>query len=109
MTATVESPVKADAVGTNCGGGPEGVATIVRRFRAVAPLPAWIKPNAGLPTLASGRATYPIGPERFAEYLPEWLDAGASYIGGCCGACAEHLRLLAQYRNLSTDDADENG
>src|SRR5690606_5367824 len=41
-----------DAVGANCGNGPEGFIAICRRLGAASGLPVWIKPNAGLPEIA---------------------------------------------------------
>ena len=75
----------ADVIGANCGQGIAGFVPICRRLRAAADCPVWIKPNAGLPTLVNGQATYAATPEEFARYVPELIKAGASFIGGCCG------------------------
>jgi methionine synthase I (cobalamin-dependent) len=89
----------ADAVGANCGAGPEAFSSLCRRLKAASGLPVWIKPNAGLPATDGGIAVYPIGPEAFAAFLPALIEAGASFVGGCCGAGPGHVRALAAARD----------
>jgi methionine synthase I (cobalamin-dependent) len=86
----------ADAVGANCGAGPEGFAALCQRLREASGLPVWIKPNAGLPALEAGRAVYSMTPETFAGYLPGLVEAGASFVGGCCGTTPEFICALAK-------------
>jgi 5-methyltetrahydrofolate--homocysteine methyltransferase len=75
----------ADVIGANCGQGIEGFTSICKRLKASTILPIWIKPNAGLPEIKNGKAFYSTSAEEFAEYIPELLDSGADFIGGCCG------------------------
>jgi methionine synthase I (cobalamin-dependent) len=75
----------ADVVGANCGSGIEGYVPVCRRLAAATHLPLWIKPNAGSPELVGGRAVYRITPEQFASHVPRLLEAGAQFVGGCCG------------------------
>jgi methionine synthase I (cobalamin-dependent) len=75
----------ADVIGANCGRGVESMAALCRAFRAASPLPIWIKANAGLPRLERGRTVYDMTPEAFAAHVPELVEAGATFIGGCCG------------------------
>jgi 5-methyltetrahydrofolate--homocysteine methyltransferase len=90
----------ADAIGANCGAGPESFAGIARRFRQAAPgLAVWIKPNAGLPVIEVGKAVYTMTPEVFVTYLPGLIEAGASFVGGCCGTSPDFVRALS--RSLS--------
>ncbi|WP_337173848.1 homocysteine S-methyltransferase family protein [Paludisphaera sp.] len=83
-----------DAVGANCGAGPAEFVEICRRLRAADGRGVWIKPNAGLPTIAGGRAVYPTTPAGFAAFLPAFIEAGAAFVGGCCGASPEFVRAL---------------
>lgn len=85
----------ADVVGANCGQGPEGYIGICRRLRSATSLPVWIKPNAGLPKLAEGKTVYQTTPAEFARHVPAILEAGASFIGGCCGTTPEYIRAVA--------------
>lgn len=86
----------ADAVGANCGAGIEQFAPICRRLKQSCGLPVWIKPNAGLPELTDEGIVYRSSPERFAAELPAMLEAGANFIGGCCGTTPDFIRALNQ-------------
>lgn len=84
----------ADAVGANCGIGPAEHVPVCRMLREATDLPVWIKPNAGLPTVRRGETTFPVGPEEFASFVPALVEAGASFIGGCCGSTPDHVRAI---------------
>lgn len=84
----------ADGLGANCGQGIEGFLPICRRLRAASSLPLWMKPNAGLPQLVDGRPCYTTTPEAFAAHAPALRDAGADFLGGCCGTDPEFIRAL---------------
>ena len=57
-------------------------------------LPVWVKANAGLPALDQGEVVYPIKPRQFAAYLPALLEAGAKFVGGCCGTSPDYIAAL---------------
>jgi methionine synthase I (cobalamin-dependent) len=83
----------ADVVGANCGQGIAGFVTICARMKAAADgHPVWIKANAGLPTLRDGKPVYATTAAEFVNHIPAVLDAGASFIGGCCGTSPEFIR-----------------
>jgi 5-methyltetrahydrofolate--homocysteine methyltransferase len=84
----------ADAVGANCGDGPECFPAICRRLKESSGLPVWIKPNAGIPVLSAGQAVYTMAPNMFAGHLASLIEAGASFVGGCCGTSPEFVRAL---------------
>ncbi|HEY3341090.1 MAG TPA: homocysteine S-methyltransferase family protein, partial [Anaerolineae bacterium] len=86
----------ADVIGANCGQGIEGYVPICSRLHAATTLPIWIKPNAGLPQMENGITVYKTTPQEFAAYTSELLEAGASFIGGCCGSNPEFIRALAR-------------
>jgi 5-methyltetrahydrofolate--homocysteine methyltransferase len=86
----------ADAVGANCGVGIADYVPICRRLRTATSLPLWIKPNAGLPEMEGGRAVYRATPESFAAAVPALIEAGASFVGGCCGTGPEFIRASAR-------------
>ena len=54
----------------------------------------WIKANAGLPQTRDGRAFYTTTPAEFAAFVPALLEAGADFIGGCCGTTPEFIRAI---------------
>ena len=57
-------------------------------------MPIWIKGNAGLPVMVDGRAEYRTRPDDFARFVPALKEAGASFIGGCCGTTPEHVKAV---------------
>ncbi|MDR1893105.1 MAG: homocysteine S-methyltransferase family protein [Spirochaetales bacterium] len=82
----------ADAVGINCSTGPEEMLALIRRMAPLARVPLAAKPNAGMPRLEGGRTVFPMGPEEFGRFAPEFIRAGVSLFGGCCGTTPEHIR-----------------
>ena len=84
----------ADAVGVNCGAGPEKCLEIVRRMKAVANVPVIAKPNAGMPKLVAGETVYDQTPETFAKEMKLLVEAGAGILGGCCGTTPDHIAYL---------------
>lgn len=85
----------ADAIGANCGAGPENFIKVAELFRAATAMPIWVKPNAGLPQVSSdGKTTFPMGPEQFASFAGKLIEAGANFLGGCCGTTPDHIRAL---------------
>ena len=86
----------ADVVGANCGQGIEGYLAICRRLRDAADVPIWIKANAGVPEMVDGRVVYQETPEQFAATAPAMVEAGASFLGGCCGTTPDFISALAR-------------
>jgi 5-methyltetrahydrofolate--homocysteine methyltransferase len=84
----------ADIIGANCGCGIELYVGIASRLRAATTKPIWIKANAGLPELVDGETRYGMGPAEFAVFAKALRDAGAGYIGGCCGTNPAFIRAL---------------
>jgi methionine synthase I (cobalamin-dependent) len=93
--ATVElTEAGADVIGSNCGQGIEGFVALCGRMKACTDRPVWIKGNAGLPEMVDGETVYKTTPEKFASYAEPLLDAGADFIGGCCGTGPDFIRAL---------------
>jgi methionine synthase I (cobalamin-dependent) len=87
----------AEVIGANCGDGVPGLLPICQRLRAASDLPVWMKPNAGLPEFTGGSVvTYRIAPEEFATQAAALAEAGANFIGGCCGTGPTFIRALVQ-------------
>ncbi|MBQ6018765.1 MAG: homocysteine S-methyltransferase family protein [Clostridia bacterium] len=81
-----------DALGVNCGFGPEAMLPVVRQMAEVTDLPIVVNPNAGLPEVVDGKTVYTVEPARFAANMVKIVQAGASCVGGCCGTTPEHIR-----------------
>ena len=65
-----------DAVGFNCGLGPDLVAKLLPRARRVTALPIIANPNAGLPVEKDGKTVFSSGPEEFADYMLDVYETG---------------------------------
>jgi methionine synthase I (cobalamin-dependent) len=91
----------ADAVGANCGVGVELAVPICQRLRAACDLPLWIKPNAGLPTMEGSGLHYATSADFFASHYTALRDAGAAFLGGCCGSTPEFIRALVTARRAA--------
>ncbi len=84
------------AVGANCGVGIEAYLPVCKRLRSATKLPVWIKANAGLPEIVDGKAVYKTTPEMFASHVPSLVEAGANFVGGCCGSTPAFIRAAAE-------------
>ena len=89
----------ASAVGANCGVGVEQSIPICQRLRVACDLPIWIKPNAGLPTIEGTSIRYNTSADFFASHYPALRDAGASFLGACCGSTPDFIRALFRAQN----------
>ena len=86
--------LRVDAVGLNCGFGPDRMLEHVKRLAAATLLPIAVKPNAGMPRVVDGRTVFTVGPEEFARDVAALVEAGASIVGGCCGTTPAHIAAL---------------
>lgn len=84
----------ADVIGINCSIGPQGVLEAIERLARVVQVPLVAQPNAGLPRDVGDRKIYMASPEYFAEYGRRIVEAGARFVGGCCGTTPEHIKAL---------------
>jgi homocysteine S-methyltransferase len=95
--ATALAAAGVDAVGVNCGVGPQiCLDALTQMGRPAAGLARSILPNAGLPQRVEGQFVYAAEPAYFAAEVPRFLDAGARIVGGCCGTTPEHIRHMRQ-------------
>ena len=83
-----------DALGINCGLGPEQMLPILDEIMEYTSLPVIVKPNAGLPKQRGGEVYYDVEPEAFAGYMEEIVKRGAALIGGCCGTTPSHIEAM---------------
>ena len=84
----------ADVVGMNCTIGPQETLDTFLKVVSRIPAPLSVMPNAGYPWLVSGRTVYPATPDYFRELSKEFLKAGVSILGGCCGTGPEHIAAM---------------
>ena len=70
--------LRVDALGINCGMGPEQMFPVLEQFLKYSSLPVIVKPNAGLPKQRDGQTYYDVSPEEFAEDLEKIVEMGAA-------------------------------
>lgn len=85
------------ALGINCGRSLDDNLKALNELRQSTDLPIWFKPNAGMPrTNENNQLVYDVTPEKMGEAVAQWIEAGASLVGGCCGTSPEHLAAIAR-------------
>ena len=88
--------LRADALGINCGMGPEQMMPVLDEILRWSSLPVIVKPNAGLPVQRDGQTCYDVDPEEFAARMKEIAEKGACIVGGCCGTTPAHIRAMTE-------------
>ncbi|HIR06688.1 MAG TPA: homocysteine S-methyltransferase family protein [Candidatus Pullichristensenella stercoripullorum] len=91
---TVAESLGAEAVGFNCGLGPEQMLALLPELRAAAGVPLAFNPNAGLPVVVDGQTQFRVSPEDFAAAARKLAEGGAALLGGCCGTTPAHIAAL---------------
>ncbi len=92
--ATTVTAWGADVIGINCSVGPAVMLDAVERMAEVTDLPLSAQPNAGLPRAVGDRKIYLASPDYMAQYARRMIEAGARFVGGCCGTSPEHIRSI---------------
>src|SRR5687768_15020929 len=85
----------ADVIGLNCGVGPAIILSALEKMRAVTKKKLAAQPNAGLPRDVQGRQFYMCSPEYMSKFAKRFIQAGAKFIGGCCGTTPAHIKLIS--------------
>ena len=85
-----------EAVGFNCGLGPDLIQNLWPQALASTDLPLVVNPNAGLPVQQEGRTVFNIRAEEYAGHMRGLAEGGAAVLGGCCGTTPEYIRHLIQ-------------
>ena len=89
-----------DAVGFNCGAGPDSLARHVRELADKSPYPIIFYPNAGLP---DRMGNYSLTPEQFADTVRQLLDDRLlNIVGGCCGTTPKHIAYISELARDAT-------
>ncbi len=82
-------------VGANCSTGAQEMVPVIRRMRSAVSAPLIAQPNAGMPVLVDNRPVYTQKPEEMAEFVPQFLEAGANVVGSCCGSTPDFTRAIS--------------
>jgi S-methylmethionine-dependent homocysteine/selenocysteine methylase len=66
---------------------------------AFAPEPCAVEPYAGISELRDD-----LSAARYLELAKQWVQSGATLVGGCCGIGPEHIAALRAYFSMSESD-----
>jgi 5-methyltetrahydrofolate--homocysteine methyltransferase len=85
-----------EAVGANCGRGPEEMETIAAQLADARPegLLLVAQSNAGLPQVVGDHFEYDKSPAELAAHAQVLRDLGIDLVGGCCGSTPEHIAAI---------------
>jgi S-methylmethionine-dependent homocysteine/selenocysteine methylase len=83
----------ASAVLVNCVAATRALPYVQRLGAVGAPLGVYA--NAGEAAEGIGWGATPDGPQRYAALAAQWIRAGATIIGSCCGTGPAHIRAIA--------------
>ncbi|MCH8269946.1 MAG: homocysteine S-methyltransferase family protein [Planctomycetes bacterium] len=86
----------AAAVLVNCVPATRALEYVQALVGVAKDTPVGVYANAGSAQHSEGWTTVPIAAERYADLAADWLQAGASIIGGCCGTGPTHVAYLAR-------------
>ncbi|MCL2603979.1 MAG: homocysteine S-methyltransferase family protein [Defluviitaleaceae bacterium] len=86
--------INADAIGMNCGFGPDVYKKLLPELLAATHLPVLIQPNAGLPEIIGDQTRYNVTPDDFARTMAEIAAMGCAHLGGCCGTTPAHISAM---------------
>lgn len=93
--AVILDAMGASVIGVNCSLGPEQLVPVVKILAENCRVPISVQPNAGMPYLEDGKTKFPMDAKTFGAWGKVLVEAGATYLGGCCGTTPEHIRELA--------------
>ena len=85
----------ADVIGLNCSVGPHTMLEAIEKMRHVTKRKLSTQPNSGLPRHVDGRLFYMASPDYMAKYAKRLIQAGAKFVGGCCGTTPKHIKEIA--------------
>lgn len=87
----------ADAVGANCGRGPEEMELIAAQMVAArtGDLLLVAQSNAGLPQVVGDHFEYDATADDMAAHATRLAELGIDLVGGCCGSTPAHIAAIA--------------
>ena len=93
--AVILDAMGASIIGVNCSLGPAQLIPVVKILAENSNVPISVQPNAGMPYLENGVTKFPMDAKTFGSYGVKLAEAGATFIGGCCGTTPAHIKALA--------------
>ena len=94
--AVILEAMGANIIGVNCSLGPEQLVPVVKILAENCRVPVSVQPNAGMPYLENGVTKFPMDAKTFGSWGVKLVEAGATFLGGCCGTTPAHISELAK-------------
>lgn len=86
-----------NCMGANCGRGPdELISSIHEMHETDQEIVLVAKSNAGLPKMVEGKVVYDGTPDIMGDYAIKVKEAGAKFIGACCGSTPAHIKVISE-------------
>ncbi len=87
-----------DAVGANCGRGPDEMAAIAAQMAEAREEGQLLvaQSNAGLPQVVGDHFEYDASPAEMGQHAASLRDLGIDLIGACCGSTPAHLAAMRE-------------
>ncbi|MEA2639941.1 MAG: 5-methyltetrahydrofolate--homocysteine methyltransferase [Chloroflexota bacterium] len=95
LTALERLPIV--GIGLNCATGPREMVEHIRYLSRHSSKLLTVVPNAGLPVMEGGTASFPLTPQGLATAARQFVEEdGVNMVGGCCGTTQEHLHAVVE-------------
>jgi len=109
--AIILEAVGADAVGINCGLGPEQFGPLLEQMVSATRLPVIAQPNAGIPFLDErGETIFPGTDDEMGAFAIAAREIGVAAVGSCCGSTPRYTAAIAdEVSDLPCIDVDDRG
>jgi homocysteine S-methyltransferase len=88
------------AIGINCV-DPALVTSLVRAIARESAKPIVVYPNSG-EVWNAGAHCWEGTATRFTTFVDEWIDTGASWLGGCCRTTPADIRRVRELVDART-------
>lgn len=97
LVAAIAPFDQVQVLGLNCAFGPIELMDSARYIASNWPRYVSALPNAGLPIMIDGKASFPMTPPDFTKGVMRMVEEfGVNVVGGCCGTMPEHLKELCK-------------
>lgn len=97
VVAAIKPFDQVSCLGLNCATGPAEMGEHIKYISQHWPRLISVQPNAGLPVIVDGHATYPLTPADFTKAQMRFVEEyGVNIVGGCCGTTPDHLKALVE-------------
>lgn len=94
VVSALEEEPRVAAVGINCT-APRFITGLIECVREVTGKPIVVYPNSGETYDAEGKCWQgETDPVNFGSASGEWVEAGATVVGGCCRTGPDHIRAI---------------